>query len=169
MKKIYITEKQLKSVMKLSETINQTIDKKPGESIDSAVKRAQMDVKKDAPNADVNFVIPNSEVNEDGVNNISDQVVEYIMNNWADDLDDLSTEESIKNSIQDAYIELTGMNIENDEIIDEIYKKLQKRYYGVNESYVVTKKQIKEAKKRKRLSEAVKIISKKDFINGLKK
>lgn len=62
MKKIYVTESQL--VKTLKETINQTIDKKPGEDLDNAIRTAAREVQQDAPNADVNFVIPKDEVNE---------------------------------------------------------------------------------------------------------
>ena len=83
MKRIHITESQLEDVLKLKETINQTIDRKPGESIDNAVKNAAREVKQDAPSADVNFVISGDEVNEDANGGVSvpQQVVDFILNN----------------------------------------------------------------------------------------
>lgn len=171
MRKIYITESQLNSVKKLMETINQTIDKKPGESLDTAIKRAQTEVHADAPNADVNYVIPGDEVNEDGFANVSDQVVDYILTNWYDDLDETTPISEVYAMIMDAYIEVTGNEIDSEEVEEEIFRKLSDRFFdnSKNESFVVTKKQIKEAQKRKRISEAVTVVSKEDLINSLKK
>lgn len=171
MRKIYITESQLKSVKKLMETINQTIDKKPGESLDTAVKRAQSEVRSDAPNADVNYVIPGDEVNEDGLTNVSDQVVDYILTNWYDDIDETTPVSEIYSMIMDAYTEVTGDEIDSEDIEEEIFQKLHKRFFNFtkNESLVITKKQIKEALNKKRISEAVAVISKEDLINSLKK
>lgn len=171
MRKIYITESQLKEVMKLKETINQTIDKKPGESIDTAVRRADMEVRSDAPNADVNFVIPKDEINEDGeASNIVDGVVDFIYDNWRDEIDETSTMSEIYNMVQDAYIEVAGSELTDKNVAREIVFKLhQKIYRGVSESYTVTKKAIKEAKRQKRLSEAVNIISKENLLKGLNK
>ena len=115
MKRIHITESQLNDVLKLKETINQTIDRKPGESIDNAVKNAAREVKQDAPSADVNFVISGDEVNEDANGGVSvpQQVVDFILNNYTDIDCDCSVSE-LDDAIQDAYIECFGEEMEYD-------------------------------------------------------
>lgn len=172
MRKIYITENQLKSVMRLKETINQTVDKKPGEDFDSALRRADTEVRRDAPNAEVNYVVPQDELNDDTTNlNVSDQVADYIIHHWGDELDHFMPMSEILNMIQDAYIEVTGEILKDSYIKREILNKIQSKFFDQikSESFIVTKKQIKEAKTKKKLSEAVKIISKKDLIENIKK
>ncbi len=172
MKRIHITESQLKNVLKLKETINQTIDRKPGESIDNAIKNAAREVKQDAPSADVNFVISGDEVNEDANDGISvpQQVVDFILNNYKD-IDCDSTISEIKNAIQDAYIECFGeeMEYDNNSLYNEIINLLKNRLCSsVSESVIVfTKKQIKEAKKNKRIAEST-ILTKSDILKGLR-
>ena len=172
MKRIHITESQLKNVLKLKETINQTIDRKPGESIDNAIKNAAREVKQDAPSADVNFVISGDEVNEDANDGISvpQQVVDFILNNYKD-IDCDSTISEIKNAIQDAYIECFGeeMEYDNNSLYSEIINLLMDRLCSsVSESVIVfTKKQIKEAKKNKRIAEST-ILTKSDILKGLR-
>lgn len=68
MKKIYITEKQLVDFIKLDETIQQYVNKKPGQTIDAAIKDAARDSAREAPNAEIDFVISKDEVNEDANN-----------------------------------------------------------------------------------------------------
>lgn len=172
MKRIHITESQLKNVLKLKETINQTIDRKPGESIDNAIKNAAREVKQDAPSADVNFVISGDEVNED-VNDgtsVPQQVVDFILNNYKD-IDCDSTIPEIKNAIQDAYIECFGeeMEYDNNSLYNEIINLLKNRLFSsVSESVIIfTKKQIKEAKKNKRIAEST-ILTKSDILKGLR-
>ena len=172
MKRIHITESQLKNVLKLKETINQTIDRKPGESIDNAIKNAAREVKQDAPSADVNFVISGDEVNED-VNDgtsVPQQVVDFILNNYKDIDCDCSVSE-LNNAIQDAYIECFGeeMEYDNKALFREIRDLLIDRLCAtVNESVAVfTKKQIKEAKKNKKIAEST-ILTKSDILKGLR-
>ena len=173
MKRIHITESQLKDVLKLKETINQTIDRKPGESIDNAVKNAAREVKQDAPSADVNFVISADEVNEDANGGVSvpQQVVDFILNNYKDIDCDCSVYE-LDNAIQDAYIECFGeeMEYDNKPLFREIRNILIDRLCTrtVNESTIVfTKKQIKEAKRNKRIAEGT-VLTKSDILKGIK-
>lgn len=166
MKRIYITESQLMKV--LSETINQTVNKKPGETIDSAIRNAAREVQHDAPNADVNFVIPKEEINEEGEGlDLISQVNDYIIKNWGNELEDphISTE-AVKDMIQDAYIQVTGMEIQDKGLFRQIMNDLHKKVYS--ESVVLTKKQIKEMKSKKRIAEAVKVVTKKGLLNSLK-
>lgn len=173
MKKIIITEKQLFDFIKLDETVQQYINKKPGETIDNAIKTAAREVAQDAPNADVDFVIPKEEVNEtvDVKNNVVDEVTNFIINNWGDEFENGSlTMSQVKDMIQDAYIEITGEEIDyNDKnIYREIHYKLMDYVMGnrmnnkTNESVSITKKQIKEYKVNKRIAES-KIYTKKDL------
>lgn len=172
MKRIHITESQLKNVLKLKETINQTIDRKPGESIDNAIKNAAREVKQDAPSADVNFVISSDEVNEDANDGTSvpQQVVDFILNNYKE-IDCDSTISQIKDAIQDAYIECFGeeMDYSNNTFYSQVINLLMDRLWSsVSESVIVfTKKQIKEAKKNKRIAEST-ILTKSDILKGLR-
>lgn len=59
MKRIIVRESQLR------EALDQMIDKKPGETLDTAIKNAAQKVAQEAPNVDVNFVVPKDEVNEE--------------------------------------------------------------------------------------------------------
>jgi hypothetical protein len=152
----------------LSETINQTVNKKPGETIDSAIRNAAREVQHDAPNADVNFVIPKEEINEEGEGlDLISQVNDYIIKNWGNELEDpdISTE-AVKDMIQDAYIQVTGMEIQDKGLFRQIMNDLHKKVYS--ESVVLTKKQIKEMKSNKRIAEAVKVVTKKSLLNSLK-
>lgn len=178
MKRIIITESQLIDFVKLNETIQQTINKQPGETIDAAIKKAAREVASDAPNADVNFVISKDEVNEDvegSSTNVVDDVTKYIIKKWGDELEDNQIPLSeVLNMIQDAYIEVTGSEIDyNDksvyrQICYNLFNHIMNNKSNVkNESFIITKKQIKEAKKNKRIAES-KVISKKDFIKSLK-
>ena len=174
MKRIIITEKQLIEFTKLNETVQQYVNKKPGETLDSAIKTAAREVAVDAPNADVDFVIPKDEVNEDISieNNVVDDVTNFIISNWGDEFDSSLTLSQVKDMIQDAYIEVTGEEIDyNDKnIYRAIQYKLMDYVMGkrnTNESIRITKKQIKEAQKNKRIAES-KVISKGDFMKSLK-
>lgn len=173
MKKIIITEKQLFDFIKMNETVQQYINKKPGETIDNAIKTAAREVAQDAPNADVDFVIPKEEVNEDvnNENNVVDEVTNFIINNWGDEFEDGSlTMSQVKDMIQDAYIEVTGKEIDyNDKNIYRViiyklmdYAKSNRINSKTNESVSITKKQIKEYKVNKRIAES-KIYTKKDL------
>lgn len=59
MRKFFVTPSQL------YEALDQIIDKKPGETLDSAIKSAAQKAQQEAPNVDVNFVVPKDEVNEE--------------------------------------------------------------------------------------------------------
>ena len=173
MKKIIITEKQLIDFIKINETVQQYVNKKPGETIDNAVKTAAREIAQDAPNADVDFVIPKEEVNEETStqNNIVDEVTNFILNKWGDEFEDGSlTISQVKDMIQDAYIEVTGKEIDyNDK---NIYRAIQYKLMDyamsnrmnkkTNETVSITKKQIKEYKTNKRISES-KVITKSEF------
>lgn len=172
MKKIYITEKQLVDFIKLDEEIQQYVNKKPGQTIDAAIKDAARDSAREAPNADIAFVISSKEVNEDinSSNNVVEEVTNFIINNWGDEFDGSLTISQVKDMIQDAYIEVTGEEIDyNDK---NIYKAIQYKLMdyvmnnrinkNTNESVTITKKQIKEAITKKRIAES-KVYTKKDL------
>ena len=172
MKKIYITEKQLVDFIKLDEAIQQYVNKKPGETIDSAIKNAARDSAREAPNAEIDFVISKDEVNEDinNSNNVVEEVTNFIINNWGDEFDGSLTISQVKDMIQDAYIEVTGEEIDyNDK---NIYRAIQyklmdyvmnnRMHKNTNESVTITKKQIKEANTKKRIAES-KVYTKKDL------
>lgn len=59
MRKFVVTPSQL------YEALNQIIDKKPGETLDTAIRNAAQKARQEAPNVDVNFVVPKDEVNEE--------------------------------------------------------------------------------------------------------
>ena len=171
MKRIYITEKQLLDFVKLDEAIQQYVNKKPGQTVDAAIKDAARDSAREAPNAEIDFVISKDEVNE-GINsstNVVDEVANFIFSNWGDELEDGSlTISQIKDMIQDAYIEVTGEDIDyNDK---NIYREIMYRLVNCsnnnctpkNESISITKKQIKEAITKKKVAES-KIYTKSDL------
>ena len=171
MKRIYITEKQLLDFVKLDEAIQQYVNKKPGQTVDAAIKDAARDSAREAPNAEIDFVISKDEVNE-GINsstNVVDEVANFIFNNWGNELEDDSlTISQIKDMIQDAYIEVTGEDIDyNDK---NIYREIMCRLVNCsnnnctpkNESISITKKQIKEAITKKKVAES-KIYTKSDL------
>ena len=172
MKRIFITESQLKETLKLKETINMAVDKKPGQDLDAAARDALTQAKKDAPSADVNLVVSSDELTEDANSGISvsEQVVDFILNNYEDITCD-STISEIKNAIQDAYIECFGeeMEYDNNSLYSEIINLLMNRLCSsVNESVIVfTKKQIKEAKKAKRIQES-KVLTKGEILKSVK-
>lgn len=173
MKKIYITEKQLVDFIKLDEAIQQYVNKKPGQTIDAAIKDAARDSAREAPNAEIDFVISKDEVNEDINNstNVVDEVANYIIKNWGDEFENGSlTMSQVKDMIQDAYIEVTGKEIDyNDKnIYRAIHYKLMDYAMDnrinkkTNESVTITKRQIKEAITKKRIAES-KVYTKKDL------
>ena len=172
MKKIYITEKQLVDFIKLDEAIQQYVNNKPGQTIDAAIKDAARDSAREAPNAEIDFVISKDEVNEDidNSNNVVEEVTNFIINNWGDEFDGSLTISQVKDMIQDAYIEVTGEEIDyNDK---NIYRAIQYKLMDyvmnnrmnkkTNESISITKKQIKEAITKKRIAES-KVYTKKDL------
>lgn len=172
MKKIYITEKQLVDFIKLDEAIQQYVNKKPGQTVDAAIKDAARDSAREAPNAEIDFVISKDEVNEDinNSNNVVEEVTNFIITNWGDEFDGSLTISQVKDMIQDAYIEVTGEEIDyNDK---NIYRAIQYKLMDyvmnnrinktTNESISITKKQIKEAITKKRIAES-KVYSKKDL------
>lgn len=172
MKKIYITEKQLVDFIKLDEAIQQYVNKKPGQTIDAAIKDAARDSAREAPNAEIDFVISKDEVNEDinNSNNVVEEVTNFIITNWGDEFDGSLTISQVKDMIQDAYIEVTGEEIDyNDK---NIYRAIQYKLMDyvmnnrmnkkTNESVTITKKQIKEAITKKRIAES-KVYTKKDL------
>lgn len=172
MKSIFITESQLKETLKLKETINMAVDKKPGQDLDAAARDALTQAKKDAPSADINLVVSSDELSEDANSGISvsEVVVDFILNNYEDITCD-STISEIKNAIQDAYIECFGeeMEYDNNSLNSEIINLLMNRLCSsVNESVIVfTKKQIKEAKKAKRIQES-KVLTKGEILKSVK-
>lgn len=173
MKRIFITESQLKETLKLKETINMAVDKKPGQDLDAAARDALTQAKKDAPSADVNLVVSSDELTEDANSGISvsEQVVDFILNNYEDITCDCSVPE-LDNAIQDAYIECFGeeMEYDNKALFREIRNMLIDRLCTrtVNESTIVfTKKQIKEAKKAKRIQES-KVLTKGEILKSVK-
>lgn len=172
MKKIYITEKQLVDFIKLDEAIQQYVNKKPGQTVDAAIKDAARDSAREAPNAEIDFVISKDEVNEDinNSNNVVEEVTNFIITNWGDEFDGSLTISQVKDMIQDAYIEVTGEEIDyNDK---NIYRAIQYKLMDyvmnnrmnkkTNESVTITKKQIKEAITKKRIAES-KVYTKKDL------
>lgn len=172
MKKIYITEKQLVDFIKLDEAIQQYVNKKPGQTVDAAIKDAARDSAREAPNAEIDFVISKDEVNEDinSSNNVVEEVTNFIITNWGDEFDGSLTISQVKDMIQDAYIEVTGEEIDyNDK---NIYRVIQYKLMDyvmnnrmnkkTNESVIITKKQIKEAITKKRIAES-KVYTKKEL------
>lgn len=147
-RRIYITEKQLKEALLLNETINQTIDKKPGESIDTAIKTAAKEVAAEAPTADVNFVIPKEEVTESIDNSSVEDVVNFIMSNNL--LDNKMSLGQVREMVCNAYLNVMGEELESPEDFRNIMHALaQYTFRSRNESRVYTKKQIKEAVAKK--------------------
>lgn len=171
MKRIYITEAQLKHALTIKETINQVINKKPGESLESAVKTADREASQEAPNADINYVIPKEELTEDAVENSDcsiDNIVNYILTNY-DEIDEFTTISEINNMIQDAYIQVCGceMDYTNKQLFRDIRNSLlSKINEPIKETMVFTKKQIKEAKRNKRMSEG-RVLTKADILKNL--
>lgn len=102
--------------------------------------------------------------------NVPQQVVDFILNNYEDITCD-STISQIKDAIQDAYIECFGeeMEYDNNSLYSEIINLLMDRLCSsVNESVIVfTKKQIKEAKKAKRIQES-KVLTKGEILKSVK-
>lgn len=173
MKKIYITESQLKKALLLNETINQTVNKLPGESLDTAVRNAAREVNSEAPNADVNFIIPKDEVNEDGGSDIVENVVNYIITHWYDEFENESlTMSEVGNMVDEAYSVVAGSELNDNSMFRNIMFRLRdaiNKKRMRNESYVITKQQIKEARKNAKINECVKCITKKELIDEVKK
>ena len=185
MKRIYITESQLVNVFKQlcednNDKINiqmpdnlselnptekrQTVDKL--KQVARTDSRVELTVPVDPNKADVNKISGIIKEEGEGLDLIS-QVSDFIINNWGDELEDPHiTTETIKDMIQDAYIEVTGMELQDEWLFHPIMKDLHKKVYS--ESVVLTKKQIKEMKANKKLAESVKIVTKKNLLNSLK-
>lgn len=197
MKRIIITEKQLKDFIRLNEDDNTTKipidtealnDQTPEERNATLIALKQLDNK---PNTDVvapvnlsrisasnsDMLKTESKINEEQDNiseNIVDKVVNFIIENWGEELQDTHISVStVKDMIQDAYIEVTGEEIDyNDkkiyrEIMYKIINHTMSNKHPKNEAMTITKKQIKEAQKNKRIAES-KVITKSDFMKSLK-
>ena len=171
MKRIFITESQLKRALKLKETINMAVDKKPGQDLDAAARDALTQAKKDAPSADINLVVSGDELTEDVENEVDivSQVVDFIINNYGDSLDERTPVSEVYGMIQDAFIEVTGEDVEDEDTEEQVFQQLQRKVLGEcqNKTMTFTKKEIKESLKKKRIAES-KILTKSDILNGLK-
>jgi hypothetical protein len=118
-----------------------------------------------------------SKINEgqdDISENIVDKVVNFMIKNWGEELQDTHISIStVKDMIQDAYIDVTGEEIDyNDKnVYREIMYKIINHTMNNNtpkmECVKISKKQIKEAQKNKRIAES-KVITKSDFMKNLK-
>lgn len=197
MKRIIISEKQLKDFIRLNEDENNIRvpidtealnDQTPDERNATLITLKQLDNK---PNTDVVAPVDLSKINtsnsdilkteskinegqDDISENIVDSVVKYIVTNYVDELEDsMLTISTIKDIIQDAYIDVTGEEIDyNDKnIYREIMYKIINHTMNNNapkmECVKISKKQIKEAQKNKRIAES-KVITKSDFMKNLK-
>ena len=195
MKKIYITESQLKHALKLMNEEGEVVlsvtgsqRNGEGESVPSSQEAEDMaKATKILGQNKIKTVVPFNPKNGSEVKRAADsgaltteniehnkdvvpQVVDYIINNYTDiDCDSSITE--VNNAIQDAYIECFGeeMEYDNKPLFREIRNMLIDRLCTrtVNESTIVfTKKQIKEAKKAKRIAES-KVFTKADIVKNL--
>ena len=187
MKRIIITEKQLKEFISLKEGdtqngVNITVDnigKMSPEEFnkfrtvantlgDKASFTTEIDPNSVTP-GDIkkltdskNFNKPQINEEQDDISeNIVDSVVKYIVTNYADELEDsMLTISAIKDIIQDAYIDVTGEEIDyNDkniyrEIMYKIINHTMNNKTTQTECVKISKKQIKEAISRKRVSES---------------
>lgn len=195
MKRIIITEKQLKDFILLKEDDTQNgvnitvdnIDKMTPEEFNkfklaanTLGDRASFTTKID-PNsvtpADIkkltdskNFDKPQINEEQDDVSeNIVDKVVDFMIKNWGEELQDTHISIStVKDMIQDAYIEVTGEEIDyNDknvyrEIMYKIINHTMNNKPPKMECVKISKKQIKEAITNKRIAES-KVYTKRDF------
>ena len=199
MKRIIITEKQLKEFISLKEGdtqngVNITVDnidemtpeqfnkfKSVANTLgDKASFTTKIDPNSVTP-ADIKKLTDSKKFNKPQINeeqddvseNIIEDVAKYVVDNWGDEIGELTSTDTVKDMIQDAYIEVTGEDIDfNDKnIYREIKYKIFKYINGNKTSKVecvkITKKQIKEAQKNKRIAES-KVISKGDFMKSLK-
>ena len=171
MKRIFITESQLKRALKLKETINMAVDKKPGQDLDAAARDALTQAKKDAPSAEINLVVSGDELTEDieNGNDIVSQVVDFIVNNYGESIDEMTPTSEVYAMIADAFFELTGKDVEDEETEEQVFQSLQRRILGEsqNKCMTFTKKQIKESLKKKRIAES-EVFTKGEILKGLK-
>ena len=171
MKRIFITEAQLKRALKLKETINMAVDKKPGQDLDAAARDALTQAKKDAPSADINLVVNSEELTEDmdAPNNIVNQVVDFIVKNYSEGIDEMTPVSEIYAMIKDAFFELTGEDVEDEKTEEQVFQTLQRRVLGEcrKKTVTFTKKQIKESLKRKRIAKS-KVYTKGEILKGLR-
>lgn len=200
MKRIIISEKQLKDFILLKEDdaqngVNITVDnidkmtpeefnkfKSAANTLgDKAFFTTKIDPNSVTP-ADVAKLTDSKKFNKPQINeeqddnseNIVDTVVKYIITNYADELENsMLTISTIKDIIQDAYIDVTGEEIDyNDkniyrEIMYKIINHTMNNKTPKMECVKISKKQIKEAQKNKRIAES-KVITKSDFMKNLK-
>lgn len=196
MKRIIITEKQLKDFIRLNEDDNTTKipidtealnDQTPQERNDTLIALKQLDNK---PNTDVvapvnlsristsnsDILKTESKINEeqdDISENVKEDVAKYVVDNWGDEIGPLTSTDTVKDMIQDAYIEVVSeeMDYSDKKLYRDIMRKIHMYLYQDteirNESVIITKKQIKEAQKNKRIAES-KVITKSDFMKSLK-
>jgi hypothetical protein len=196
MKRIIITEKQLKDFIRLNEDDNITKipidtqalnDQTPEERNATITALKRIDTK-----ADTDVVLPvdlrkinisnsdmlktESKINEeldDVSENVKEDVAKYVVDNWGDEIGPLTSRDTVMDMIQDAYIEVVGeeMDYSDKKLYRDIMRKIQMYLYQDteirNESVTITKKQIKEAQKNKRIAES-KVITKSDFMKSLK-
>lgn len=173
MKNIHITESQLKHVLKLKETIKQAIDVKPGESLDTAVRNANREVTREAPNANINFVIPKEELSEDieGDGNILERVADNIIERMGNDVSTISFAELL-NEIDAEYCNILNpgrecVDIPRGEILRIIDKKIYNPKKVSESAAIYTKKQIKEARRNNRIANS-KVLTKSEILKSLK-
>jgi hypothetical protein len=184
MKKIYITEAQLKHALKLREDQNSTeipVDADALGKLNPSKQTEVLNRMKSASSTDYKIQVDVDDIQSptelkqitedmnDGIN-VPEQVVDFILNNYEDITCDCSVSE-LDNAIQDAYIECFGeeMEYDNKPLFREIRNMLIDRLCTrtVNESTIVfTKKQIKEAKRSKRIAES-KVFTKADIVKNL--
>lgn len=195
MKKIYITESQLKHTLKLMNEEGEVVlsvtgsqRNGEGESVPSSQEAdyiakaakvlGQNKIKTVAPfnpknGSEVKRAADSGALTTEDIDHNKDvvpQVVDYIINNYTDITCD-STISQIKDAIQDAYIECFGeeMDYGDNKFYSQVINLLMDKLYSdpVNESVIVfTKKQIKEAKKAKRIAES-KVFTKADIVKNL--
>ena len=185
MKRIFITESQLKQALKLKEEQNSTeipVDADALGKLNPSKQTEVLNRMKSSPSTDYKIQVDVDKIQSpteiknitedmnDGIS-VPEQVVDFILNNYEDITCDCSVPE-LDNAIQDAYIECFGEEMEYDnkplfrEIRDMLIDRLCTR--TVNESTIVfTKKQIKEAKKAKRIQES-KVLTKGEILKSVK-
>ena len=185
MKRIYITESQLNEALRLKLREDQDSTEVPvdAEALSKLNPSKQTEVinrMKSNPSTkytmkvEVDNIQPSElrSITTEGVEdvNVPQQVVDFIVNNYADQLDDMTPVSEVYSMIRDAFFEVTGEDVENEEMEEEVFQKLYKKIVlgeSQNKTISFTKKQIKEAKKAKRIQES-KVLTKGDILKNLK-
>jgi hypothetical protein len=184
MKRIYITESQLNEALRLKLREDQDSTEVPvdAEALSKLNPSKQTEVinrMKSNPSTDYTMKVDVDNIQPSELKNITEdvegvnvpqQVVDFIVNNYADQLDDMTPVSEVYSMIRDAFFEVTGEDVESEEMEEEVFQKLHKKIVlGESQKKTIsfTKKQTKEAKKMKRIHEG-KVLTKGEILKGLK-